>query len=110
MKDASVNERTIKPIRFRHGLLALTFLAVAMAFCVVGLGTEPQMPLVIGCLLAGGLAIYLGFKWDDVLESMMKGIMDSMEAVRTDENPYVWSPDAWSDSIQWQIARFVLEG
>ena len=81
MKDASVNERTIKPIRFRHGLLALTFLAVAMAFCVVGLGTEPQMPLVIGCLLAGGLAMYLGFKWDDVLESMMKGIMDSMEAV-----------------------------
>lgn len=81
MKDASVNERTIKPIRFRHGLLALTFLAVAMAFCVVGLGTEPQMPLVIGCLLTGGLAMYLGFKWDDVLESMMKGIMDSMEAV-----------------------------
>ncbi|NHM13620.1 sodium:proton antiporter [Eggerthellaceae bacterium zg-886] len=81
MKEASVKENTTKPIKFRHGLLALVFLAAVMAFCVVGLGTEPQMPLVIGCLLAGGLAMYLGFSWDDVLESMVKGIMDSMEAV-----------------------------
>lgn len=76
-----MGERAKKPIKFRHGLLALASLAAAMAICVVGLGTEPQMPLVIGCVIAAGMAMRLGFSWDEVLEGMMAGILDAMEAV-----------------------------
>ncbi len=71
----------MKEIKFRHGVLALGLLALVMFGCVVGLKAEPQIPLVIGCAIAGGIAMYLGFKWDDVLEAMVKGITDSLEAV-----------------------------
>ena len=62
-------------------MLAFGLLAVAMFGCVVGLGTEPQIPMVIGCVVAAGIAMYLGFRWDEVVDSMMRGILDAMEAV-----------------------------
>ena len=70
-----------KEIKFRHGVLAFGLLAVAMFGCVVGLGTEPQIPMVIGCAIAAGIAMYLGFRWDEVVDFMMRGILDAMEAV-----------------------------
>ncbi len=70
-----------KEIKFRHGVLAFGLLAVAMLGCVVGLGTEPQIPMVIGCAIAAGIAMYLGFRWDEVVDFMMRGILDAMEAV-----------------------------
>lgn len=74
-------EKAVKEVKFRHGVLALGALAVVMFGCVVGLGSEPQIPLVIGCAIAGGIALYLGRTWEDVLDAMLKGINDSMEAV-----------------------------
>lgn len=62
-------------------MLAFALLALTMFTCVVVLGTEPQIPMVIGCAIAGGIALYLGFSWEDVLQGMMKGIMDALEAV-----------------------------
>ncbi|RDB61950.1 sodium:proton antiporter [Gordonibacter sp. 28C] len=77
----SAREKTEKEVKFRHGVLALGGLAVVMFGCVVGLGAEPQIPLVIGCAIAGGIALYLGRTWEDVLDAVLKGINDSMEAV-----------------------------
>lgn len=76
-----MSARAMKEIKFRHGVLALGLLALVMFGCVVGLRAEPQIPLVIGCAIAGGIAMYLGYSWDDVLEAMVKGITDSLEAV-----------------------------
>lgn len=74
-------QKEMKEVKFRHGVLALGLLALVMFGCVVGLGVEPQIPLVIGCAIAGGIALYLGRTWEDVLDAMLKGINDSMEAV-----------------------------
>lgn len=73
--------RAKREARFHHGLLAFGLLAVVMFACVVGAGSEPQIPMVIGCVIAGAIAMYLGDTWDDVVEGAMKGIMDAMEAV-----------------------------
>ena len=70
-----------KTVKFRHGMLALGSLAAVMFACMVGLGSEPQVPMVIGCALAGGIAMYLGFSWEDVLDGMVRGITESLEAV-----------------------------
>ena len=70
-----------KPVKFRHGMLAFVLLALVMFCCVVALGTEPQIPMVIGCAIAGAIALYLRFTWEEVLQSMMKGILDALEAV-----------------------------
>lgn len=66
---------------FRHGLLAFGLLAAVMFACVVGLGSEPQIPMVIGCAIAGAIAMYLGNTWEEVLDGMLQGILDAMEAV-----------------------------
>ena len=61
-------------------MLAFGLLAVVMFGCVVGLGTDPQIPMLIGCVIAGLIALYLGFDWEEILDAMQKGINDSMEA------------------------------
>ncbi len=76
-----MKERIKKPVLFRHGLLAFALLAVVMFACVVGLGSEPQIPMVIGCALAGAIAMYLGNSWEEVLDGALKGILDAMEVV-----------------------------
>ena len=37
--------------------------------------------MVIGCVAAGAIAIRIGFSWEEVLDGMMKGILDALEAV-----------------------------
>lgn len=77
-------EKTSRPVRearFCHGLLAFGLLALVMFVCVVVLGTQPQIPMVVGCTIAGAVAMYLGHSWEDVLDAMMKGILDALEAV-----------------------------
>ena len=61
-------------------MLAFGLLAVVMFGCVVGLGTDPQIPMLVGCVIAGLIALYLGFDWEEILDAMQKGINDSMEA------------------------------
>lgn len=69
-----------KEVKFRHGMLAFGLLALVMFGFVVGLGTEPQIPMLVGCVIAGLIAAYLGFDWEEILDAMQKGINDSMEA------------------------------
>lgn len=73
--------RERKPISFRHGAISFAALALVMFACVVGFGSEPQIPMVIGCAIAGSVAFYLGFSWEEILDAAVKGIMESMEAV-----------------------------
>ncbi|MBP3893619.1 MAG: hypothetical protein J6D34_06195 [Atopobiaceae bacterium] len=49
--------------------------------CVVGFGAEPQVPLVFGTLVAGLVASWIGYSWDDMLEGMVQGIVPSLEAI-----------------------------
>ena len=76
-----MSENKSKPVEFRHGIAAFGLHAAAMFVCVVVLGTEPPMPMVIGCVAAGAIAIRIGFSWEEVLDGMMKGILDALEAV-----------------------------
>ena len=36
--------------------------------------------MLVGCVIAGLIALYLGFDWEEILDAMQKGINDSMEA------------------------------
>lgn len=73
--------RKKREVKFRHGILAFAGLAAVMFVCVVFLGTEPTIPMAIGCFIAGAIAMYLGFSFDEVLDASFKGILDAMEAV-----------------------------
>ena len=67
--------KTKKEVKFRHGMLAFGLLAAVMFGCVVGLGSEPQIPMVAGCAIAGAIAMYLGNSFEEVLDRRLK-VMD----------------------------------
>ena len=70
-----------KETKFIHGFVSILFLAVIMFTAIVLWDAEPQMPLAAGCVIAGLIAWRLGWKWDEILSSMLDGINQSLEAV-----------------------------
>lgn len=67
--------------RFRQAFISIASMIVLIFTCVVGFGSEPQVPLVFGTLAAGLVAAWIGYSWDEILEGMVQGIIPSLEAI-----------------------------
>ncbi len=76
-KDPARPRRT----RFRQAFISIASMVVLIFTCVVGFGSEPQVPLVFGTLVAGLVASWIGYTWDEMLEGMVEGIVPSIEAI-----------------------------
>lgn len=70
-----------KNMRFRYALASVVIMAALMLTCVVGLGANPQIPLIFGCAAAGLIAAGAGYSWDEVRCGMVDGVKQSIEAV-----------------------------
>ena len=70
-----------KQVRFIHGFISIVALAVIMFVAIVKFEAEPHLPLILGCVVAGIVAATRGFKWEEILEGMLDGIFQSLEAV-----------------------------
>lgn len=70
-----------KQVKFIHGFISILALAVVMFGATVLFEATPHLPLIIGCVVAGIVAATRGFKWEEILESMLDGIFQSLEAV-----------------------------
>ena len=73
--------RKKREVRLWHTLITVCFVAVIVFIGIVLLDSGPQIPLILGCLVAGLVSVYLGYSWDEILEGMLKGIEDSLEAI-----------------------------
>lgn len=78
MEEAKKAERETK---FHHALISVTVMAAFMFVCIVAFGSDPQVPLMLGCAVAGVVAIVIGYSWDEILEGMIEGITQSLEAI-----------------------------
>lgn len=67
--------------RFYQALISVVVMAALMFACIVGLGADPQIPLILGCLVAGAVALWARYTWDEILEGMIEGITQSLEAI-----------------------------
>ncbi|WP_406682595.1 Na+/H+ antiporter NhaC [Shouchella clausii] len=70
-----------KDISFWFALLPLITMITAMAVTIVGLEGDPHIPLMIGTAVAALMAMKAGFKWNEIEESMYKGIKLALPAV-----------------------------
>ena len=70
-----------KDISFWLALLPLIIMITAMAVTIVGLEGDPHIPLMIGTAVAALMAMKAGFKWNEIEESMYKGIKLALPAV-----------------------------
>jgi len=68
-------------IKIYHALTTIILLIAVMFICIVGFGCSPHVPLAVGCIIAGFVAKWVGYRWEDVLNSMIQGITGSLEAV-----------------------------
>lgn len=77
-KEVKIKTKETKTI---HALISVVIMAALMFTCIVAFGADPQVPLVLGCLVAGIVAAVIGYSWDEILEGMIDGITQSLEAV-----------------------------
>ena len=69
-----------KEAKLHHALITVGFVIVIVFLAIVVFDSGPQIPLVLGCLVAGLVSLYLGYSWDEILDGMIKGIADTLEA------------------------------
>ncbi len=80
-EDSHMQPKNTPHASFVSGLVVLGGLALIMLVCVVGFGSATQLPLVFGCALAGLVAFKTGYSWEQILEAMVRGISDALEAI-----------------------------
>ena len=61
--------------------LSILALAAAMFTATVIYGAEPHLPLIVGAAAAAAVATYCGYKWEEITESMIAGISQSLESM-----------------------------
>ncbi|MCF0145715.1 MAG: sodium:proton antiporter, partial [Eubacterium sp.] len=76
-----MKKRTKKEVKFHHALITVILMIFFMFTALVVFKADPQVPLIFGCLAAGLMAAWLGFSWEEILNSMLKGIGNSLEAI-----------------------------
>lgn len=70
-----------KNVTFYHGAAALGLMVLIMFSSIALLGAALQIPLLFGCAAVGLIAVRAGFSWEELMNSMTKGVSRSMEAL-----------------------------
>ena len=70
-----------KQAKLHHALISVVCMIALIFSTVVLLGAEPQIPLIFGCMIAGIVAIHLGYSWEEIVQSLIGGISKSLEAI-----------------------------
>ncbi len=61
----------------------ITFLALiaVMAVAIIKFESDPHIPMFIGVIFAALMALKLGFKWEQIEQSMVKGITQALQSI-----------------------------
>ena len=74
-------ERKPRMPRVWEALAVLALLIAALAVGIIVFGVDPHVPMLIGVLAAAGMAMILGYKWDEVEKFMIVGINKAMQSI-----------------------------
>lgn len=78
---AKLFKRGNRNTKIYQALTTVVLLVLIMFVSIVKYDSSPQIPLLLGCLIAGLVAMWAGFNWNDILEGMIGGITRALEAV-----------------------------
>ncbi|MEK4556263.1 Na+/H+ antiporter NhaC [Jeotgalicoccus sp. FSL K6-3177] len=70
-----------KEFNFFLAMIPLTVMVITLLYAIVVLETDPHLPLIIGTITAAIVAVFSGFKFNDLEEMMYKGIRLALPAV-----------------------------
>ncbi|GAB3059262.1 hypothetical protein GCM10027286_23630 [Virgibacillus ainsalahensis] len=70
-----------KEISLLQAIIPLAVMITVMAITIIVLEGDPHVPLILGTVVAALVAWRAGFKWQDIEESMYKGIRLALPAI-----------------------------
>ncbi len=62
-------------------MTTIVLVSAVMLYAVVKLGVTPHVPLAANCVIAGLVARWAGYRWNEIMESMTKGISEALDAM-----------------------------
>ena len=57
-----------------EALISLGFLVVVLAVGILVFGVDPHVPMFIGVIGAALMALWLGYKWEEIEKSMIMAL------------------------------------
>lgn len=81
MEEKKVKEKKIKEVKVVHALIVFAILILAMSCGIIIYDAGVHISMFIGVCAAAIMALYLGFSWEFIEESMIDGIKNSLQAV-----------------------------
>ncbi len=73
--------KTKRAPKLYEAILIFTLLIVIMGIAIVVYGADPHIPMLMGTALAAVMAMYLGYEWKEVEDSMVVGISRALQSV-----------------------------
>src|SRR5699024_6338342 len=70
-----------RPFRFITSLVPFLVMITTMLDSVVVLDITPHIPLIIGAIVAGGIAYFHGYSWSEIEDFMYRGIKLALPAL-----------------------------
>lgn len=74
-------DKTPRAPHLWEALLVFGLLIVIMAISISVYEADPHIPMLLGTLIGGMMAIRLGFSWNEIEKSMFDGIYQALQAV-----------------------------
>lgn len=81
--EKNLEEQEYNPRKATLGEAIITFvlLIVIMSVSIIVFELDPHMPMFIGVIIAALMALKIGYKWDDIEQSMVKGITQALQSI-----------------------------
>ena len=79
MNEAKTTRQPRMP-RLIEALATMAVLIIVLAVGIMVYGVDPHVPMFVGVCAAAGMAMYLGYRWDDVEKMMMDGIYKALQS------------------------------
>lgn len=80
MMKTNIPEGARKP-HFWEAMLSLFSLVVGISISIVFYGLDPQIPMLLGVIVASLVALRCGFSWQNIQNGMVRGITNSLPAM-----------------------------
>ena len=63
-----------------EALITLVLMVVVIGVGIIKFGVDPHVPMFIGTIIAACMALYLGYKWEEIEKSMLDGIYRALQS------------------------------
>ena len=71
----------VRELYLWEALISLLSLVVGIVFSIAIYGMDPQIPMLLGVMVAALMAWRAGYSWKDIEAGMVAGITNSLQAI-----------------------------